>query len=395
MDLPYSEGGHTVYLPPPALEKTPFKAIKDAYPPGVGLKIARNPGDADSSEYLHGREHGTFERSLTHGHPHLTLVANLLHVKGLGPRLYDLLELRCGDQVWTAYVIEHVNGREPTLSECEAGIKGIRDLENQGLIKLLNPGGYDHQDLQPPLCGGNAWMDERGNFRYVDFQAFLLSDYGSYLERIAIDASKETHFGDVSLLRGGRHLYQSIPAIDLPYRRNIDARFAVIDRLMERAGVSVRDRLVLDIGCNIGMMMGQYLKAGAKWCHGWDLPRVTEHCERLLFALGCTRFSTTGCEITRSRPLLEDLPDFLRPSLESCAISYLAIRGHVGWLDALAAIPWSLLIYEGHENEGEEDFQGHLDQLRTLANVRLKGTDTYVDGDSDPRRVAVLLRNNG
>src|SRR3982751_4970712 len=110
--------------------------------------------------------------------------------------------------------------------------------------------------------------------------------------------------------------------------------------LMNTAGVSIKDRLVLDVGCNIGMMMAQYLKLGALWCHGWDQEVVVPHTERLLYALGCTRFSTSGGVITKSIRLQDALASHVKPYLEGCAISYLAIRGHTDWLDALADIPW-------------------------------------------------------
>jgi hypothetical protein len=138
--------------------------------------------------------------------------------------------------------------------------------------------------------------------------------------------------------------------------------------------------------------MSEYLKLGAKWCHGWDRAFTTPHAERMLLALGCTRFSTTGTDITLSRALAEDLPKHVAASLAGCVISYLAVRGHLGWLDALKTIPWSFMIYEGHEGETSQDFETYLDELRSFTNVKLGPTSTYVDGDSEERTVAILLR---
>jgi hypothetical protein len=165
-----------------------------------------------------------------------------------------------------------------------------------------------------------------------------------------------------------------------------------LSRLFQEAGVSVAERVVLDVGCNIGMMMSEYLKLGAKWCHGWDRPLTTPHTERLLLALGCTRFSTTGTDITTSRVLADDLPKHAAASLEGCVISYLAVRGHLNWLDSLKQIPWSFMIYEGHEGETFKDFQGYLEELRNLTNFELGPTTTYIDGDSEERTVAILLK---
>jgi hypothetical protein len=163
--------------------------------------------------------------------------------------------------------------------------------------------------------------------------------------------------------------------------------------LMDQAGVSVKDRLVLDIGCNIGMMMAQYLKLGAMWCHGWDQEVVVPHTERLLFALGCTRFSTSGGLITKSIALQDGLAPHLKPHLEGCAISYLAVRGHIDWLDALAEIPWAFMVYEGHEGETTKESLQYLEQFRQRVSFRIAAQGEYADGDSEPRTVAILIRD--
>jgi hypothetical protein len=137
--------------------------------------------------------------------------------------------------------------------------------------------------------------------------------------------------------------------------------------------------------------MAEYLKLGAKWCHGWDRRFVTPHTERMLLALGCTRFSTTGTDITKSRALVDDLPVHVRASLDGCVISYLAVRGHLDWLDALKQIPWSFLIYEGHEGETHKDLETYLQKLRSLTNFEVGPENTYIDGDSEERTVAILL----
>jgi hypothetical protein len=194
------------------------------------------------------------------------------------------------------------------------------------------------------------------------------------------------------LLRGGSYLYQSIPGVRLPSRRRIEDRIGPLHELLNSAGVSVERRLVLDFGCNIGMMMAQYLKLGAGWCHGWDRAAVTPHTERMLLSLGCTRFSLTGCDIEASRAVESDLPEFLDPLLKSSVISYLAVRGHLGWLDALARIPWTFLIYEGHEDETQEQFESFMGELKQQIRFQVRGVRDYRDGDSDPRTLAVLVR---
>lgn len=393
----YSQGGHTVYLPPASVRASAFEVLARTYPQNVGVKIVKNPGGVDDSDYIHhspglAKGESLIHRKVAHTHRQLTLVANLMFSKEVGPRLYDLVELQCGDHVWTAYIIEHVDGRLPTMEECEAGLGKIRALEDQGFIKIIIPDNDEEEDFRCPACNQNAFVDSAGKFHYIDFQNFLLVDYGSYLKDAALQAADETHFGDSSLLRGGRYLYQSVPGLALPGKRKIDDRIKVLCELMESTGVSVKDRLVLDVGCNIGMMMAQYLKLGAKWCHGWDRAHVTPHTEKLLLALGCTRFSLSAGEIDQSKEMESDLPCIIKSSLEGCVISYLAVRSHLGWLDSLAQIPWSFMIYEAHEGETEKDFESHMSQLQSIVSFRVGVMSSYKDGDSDRRTVAILLR---
>jgi len=394
VDAAYGEGSHAIYLSPAMVRLTRFEAAVKDYPSDAGLKIMKKPGGIDEGGYLLGRAKGDsrIHLGMIHGHRHLSLVANLLYAKRVGPRLYDLVNLKCGDQFWTAYIVQHVAGRVPNVAECEVGIQRLRKLDAEGVIKVILPEGFGDEEFECPTCCNNALVDINGQFNYIDFQNFLLGNYEKFLTGLATDAAEQTHFGDTNVLRGGRYLYQSVPGVKLPGKRSVSNRMKTLSRLFQQAGVSVEERIVLDVGCNIGMMMAEYLKLGAKWCHGWDRPLTTPHTERLLLALGCTRFSTTGTNISVSRVLADDLPKHLAASLEGCVISYLAVRGHLNWLEALKQLPWSFMIYEGHEGETTVDFDSHLKELKKLTNFELGPTSTYVDGDSEERTVAILLK---
>ena len=393
-DLPYGTGGHAVYLPPETIEKTAFRELSKYYPKDSGLKIVRHPGGLSDSVYVYnGAGESRLHLRLIHNLPHLTLVANLLHVNGVGPRLHDLVELHCNGNLWTAFVVEHVARPVTSNIVCEEGIKTIRGLEERNVLKVILPAGFDDAEFRCPDCSGNAFMTVDGQFRYIDFQNFSLTSYGTFLKLVALEAAQATHFGDKSILRGGRYLYQSVPGVSLPGKRNPERRFERLLEMMKTAGVSVENRLVLDIGCNIGMMMAQYLKQGALWCHGWDQEMVVPHTEKLLYALGCTRFSTTGGVITQSIDLENDLGCFLKPHLNGCVISYLAIRGHINWLDALKEIPWAFMIYEGHEGETTEQSLRYLEEFRKVVPFRIGAQGEYEDGDSESRTVAILIKD--
>lgn len=391
--IEFAQGGHTIYLSPAALASSPFQVLCQNYPSDAALKIVRNPGGIEGSEYVYGHGHSAIQRKITHSHRHLSLVANVLHAEGLGPRLYDLVELGFGSQTWAAYIVEHCIGRNPTPSEWEEGIEKLRQLEQRRVLKVAAPEGFNHKDFQYPTCNGNCLMDARtGKFVYIDFQNFVLMDHSEYLNALALEAADATHFGDRSVLRGGRYLYQSVPSLGVPAKRSVETRIPVLSEMMARTKMDLRGRLVLDFGCNLGMMTGQYLKLGAQWVHGWDMDYVTPHTQRLLWALGCTRFSLTPGVIHPDQPVESDVPIFLQPLLEGCVISYLAVRGHIGWLQALGRIPWAFMIYEGHERDSKDDFNAFISELGKLVPVRVAALATYRDGDSRDRPIAILLR---
>jgi hypothetical protein len=391
-NIRFHEGGHTIYLPPGSARQV-FGELMENYPEHAGLKIVKNPGTARESYVFSGHTKISWiHRSLTYSHRHLVLVAGLLSSRGVGPRLFDLLELKIGGEIVTAYVVAHIDGRQPTIAECDEGIGRLRTLEKQKVLKVIAPDGFDDSDFTCPSCNGNALVDASGGFRYVDFQNFHFVDYGSYLKKVARLAQQASHFGDQSLLRGGRYLYQTVPGVRLHGKRNTERRELEFRGLLEDAGLSVNDKVVLDFGCNIGMMIGLYLKLGAAWCHGWDLPNVIEHTETVLLALGCTRFSTTGVKMEPGRDVEADLAPFLKDRLEGCVISYLAVRENLGWLDSLSKIPWGLLLYESHEHETRSEFESDLAQLAQSVSFETRATRVYQDGDCDPRFLALLVR---
>jgi hypothetical protein len=391
--LAYRTGGHAVYLPPETIAATPFREVSRYYPSGAGLKIVKHPGGLADSVYVYNDEgESRLHLRLIHNLRHLTLVANVLHVHRVGPRLYDLVELQCSGDLWTAFVIEHVAKPVTSMELCEAGIRAIWDLGRRNVVKIILPLGLDDEEFRCPDCSGNALMTTSGEFRYVDFQNFALTGYGGYLKSVAADAAAASHFGDRSMLRGGRYLYQSVPGLSLPGKRNVEKRVQALCELMNTAGVSAQNRLVLDVGCNIGMMMAEYLRLGALWCHGWDQEVIIPHAEKLLYALGCTRFSITGGVITKDADLQSQLPPHVAPQLDGCVISYLAVRGHIQWLDALRDIPWAFMMYEGHEDETSEQSLGYLGELKEAVPFRIAAQGEYADGDSGPRTVAILVR---
>lgn len=365
------EGKRFLYWPPSAFKVSPFAVLSQHYPPDAGLKLARRPKPED----------GLDEK--------LSLVANTLFLHGLGPRLYDTLEFTAEGRSWRAYVVAHVTGRKASEVEVQAGSNRLSGLLQQGLLRATDDA-ISHLSSKPnPIENDHAVMGETAGFQYLAFHHFQLLDYAAFLQQLALQAVQGTHFG-MRDRKGRQYLYQAVPGVRLPAKRNVAARTRLMRELLKTAGVSLKDRLVLDVGCNAGMMMAEYNQLGAGWCHGWDRSQVTPHAERLLLALGCTRTSATAADLTGSHPLDQDLPSFLQPALRGCAISYLAIQQHVGWLDALTRIPWAVLIYEGRKTDNEQRVRQCLEELHRM--VPFQGGPIKAHQDLRRRLMTVLVR---
>lgn len=386
------QGGHAVYFPPESIKKTSLKDIPSYMPDNVGIKIVSRKGGIDTP-YTASDKTCVSHTYMSPSHQDLILVHGIFSSLGLGPRLYDLVEMEFenGD-IHVAYIIEHIDGKACTdQKSCEAFLEKIKGLEKSHLLKLINWNGYKDMDFDCPSCNENLLSEaSSGQLKYVDLQNFALDNYYNYLKDVAIQASENSHFGQKSYLLGGEYLYQEVPGLNLGAKRSPSIRFGVFKDLLKKAGVSLQDKFVIDIGCNMGLMGAQYLKEGAAWLHGFDMPNVIRSTEKILLAIGCTRFSTAGLTLNEDVPLTKYLPQNLKNKLEGCVISYLAIRGHIGWIKELGEIPWDFMLYEGHQEEDEKMSHRFLAELQKIKKCVILAEGWISDANSTPRYLAII-----
>lgn len=388
---PTQEGTHTVYFSPEAAKASALAPLLNYFPDTVGIKIVKQPGGLDSS-YAMAAHSSQTQRQLAPSHEELVLVHNLFFQRQLSPRLYDLLEIHFAQgDVHMAYAVEHIAGEAPTQEGCQTFIEKIKTLENQSIIRLINWNGYSDQDFQCPTCNGNLLEDKQSKrLCYVDLQNFALGNYHQHLKKTALQASSASHFGDKSYVLGGEFLYQSVPGLNLPAKRSPQVRYRLWQDHLNQCGLRLKDKLVLDVGCNMGLMSACYLGDGAAWIHGFDLPDVAPHTQAMLLALGCTRFSVTGLHMDANTDLLAQLPPHTQALQDNLIISYLAIRGHIGWIKQLRTLPWQFMLYEGHEKDSLEDNHGFIEELNRLHPCRILTEAWIEDGSSRPRYMAII-----
>ncbi|MEI8321164.1 MAG: hypothetical protein WCG05_04045 [Alphaproteobacteria bacterium] len=383
----FKEGGHTYYFPPHSVEISSLKDIIPYGPRKFGAKIIKHKGGIDKSFVAPNKACKSYEL-FSPSHKDLLLVHNLFFNLKMGPRLYDIEEIQFqnGD-IHVAYIMEHIDGKIAAQAKCENFIQDIKKLEAENLIKLINWNGYEDMDFVCPECNGNLIYDSHSKSpKYVDLQNFSLGNYYNYLKKIALEASEASHFGQKSYLMGGKYLYQEIPGLNLTAKRSPSERFKVLKKLLIESNITLENKFIIDVGCNLGLMGAQYLKEGAAWLHGFDFPQVVPYAEKVLLSIGCTRFSLTGIKLSKE----VSLKKHLSMQLKGCVISYLAIRGHIGWIEELSDIPWEFMIYEGHENEDLEMNKNFLKELNKIKPCHVLTDGWISDANSAPRYIAIL-----
>lgn len=390
--LTLQEGADSLYLAPAAWRSSPLASLAGRYPADAGLKISKAIGDADTPH--NSPSWGRKAQSLLSAtHREQVLLFNLLYAEQLSPRLYDLVELQdTGGTVRCAYIVQHVAGGPADADDRDKLVEALRTLCGSKVIAMASGDGFGGVDFKSDHCNGNLLKNEEGDRAlFVDPHNFRLDQYGAYLDATAKKAAAASHFGEKSLLTGGAYLYQSVPGTRLPAKRSPTERMKSFDAILAEAGLDVRGRALLDVGCNMGLMGAEYLRRGASWMHGWDRREVVPWTERVLLGVGCTRFSLTGGDIDPDIDLSADLPPFVRDlSAGEIVMGYFAIRLHIGWLKGLKEVPWRYMIYEGHQNDRPlEDYVGELSQM---IPTEIVSRSTVADANTTPRDIAILRR---
>lgn len=392
--LTVHEGRHTLYLPPQPGLAAALGAVVEAFPPECGFKLLKRFAAPEQARYL-AHTDALAEAALLGGiHQQARAAAALASAK-LGPRMYDVVHLRAGAHDLTAMVVEHVDGRRPTLAEHARLLDALDQLRARGLLGLANPSGQACGDFAAPDCNGNLWVDPQGRLRYVDPQLFLF-DVPAVLGDVADRHRDVLHFGD--RLRvvegGGRFLYQGLPGGAALGRRDPDDRWRALDPLLAAHGAALEGRVVLDVCCNAGLMMAGALHRGARWAVGWDLPPVAAAAAELLPLLGAGRSTVVGRTIDEHVQLAADLPAWLRPGDDAVCL-FLAAWHHVGFPPGVGALPWRWLVYEGREHEDAATCDANVATMERRWHCRAVASRVLADGLCGPRPLVLLARSPG
>jgi hypothetical protein len=381
-----------VYFPPQNALRAWLPEITRHYPEDAGFKVLKDFRPPQEAEYLISAAGARWRQRVLGSPQQQMLSANLLFNLGVGPRVYDVCMWRSAKAACTSFVVQHVDGGLPTMAECEGFVEELRQKCDANDVKILVTNPDRASDFRCPDCNGNVIRGLDGSIRYVDFQNFAVWPHAAWRERAVRDAAASTHFGLEHRLRGGRYLYQSVPGTGSRGKRDTDKRWHYLERVLRDRGISLKRRLVIDVGCNAGMMLNSALARGAHWGLGWDRAAVIPYSEKLLLSLGSSRFNLFGRDLHPDYSLEADIPGWLSPYLGESVVFYLSVRQHVGLLNSLTTLPWRVLVYEGHQRESVDDVEHVLGEV-LRPGIRIAARTYLADGDSTRRPLAVLIRD--
>jgi hypothetical protein len=393
-EIQFRESSHTIYVPPqPELSKKLGQFVS-VYPSDAGFKILKNIGSPKEVDYVADNRSYFWAGSLVVGKAiDLIPVASLVHHLGIGPRLYDFAGLTAGGANASMFVVKHIEGIEPSELEWRQFMERLAKLIKNHQIGTTTPNWETNDDFAKPHCCHNLVKSLTDSKLYfVDTQNFFIPDYEAHLETIVQDAAKTVHFGHKHILRGGKYLYQQVPGISKAGKRDTEARWARIRSLLAENQIDIKGRVMLDIGCNTGMMLAGALSDGALWGVGWDRPQVIHHAEAIAGALGYTRLDFFPRELGKDSPLPQEIPPHLRLSLDRSIVFYLAIRHHIGFIDALRELPWQALVYEGAQNETGEELKDIISEFKSMVPCDVVHAGQSADGDCVDRPLLLFVR---
>ncbi len=393
--LRFLEGRWTFYLPPQQNLHRHFGFLADNYPPDAGLKILKDFRFPTTAKYTNQRQQpraGTcLKRYMTPSPLSLLQIANYLYLHGLGIKVYDIIALKGVSQTLSCYVVQHIEGIEVKIEDYHTFISNFKKVLSRGEITTVHESVDMMKDFNPPNCNNNLIMSTKyGKPLYIDFQGFLLNEK-KIMDSVIREVKDIVHFGNVRFFRKGKkYLYQSLPGLAVG-KRDTENRWQYFTKMLQESQLSLRDRVVYDVGCNMGIMLNNALAVGAQWGIGWDKPPVVECANKILLSVGATRFNLIDEEISPTTNFVSRIPDRYKKRKDG-VLFFLAVSKHIGFPEGINNLPWEYMFYEGHASQDLENALESFKSVSWLNNTQILSQKYFADGDTGKRPVILLKR---
>ena len=383
----FNEGGWTIYI------KNICNLLDIKYINGlineniyeIGIKILINDKNKPKDSY------GLRPFGKTANVKEILRVGNLLFLNKIGPKIYDLILLE-DDFKNTAYafLVQDIKKNESKKINDEELSKFLKKIET---LKFLQPAFRNiknSDDFKIDNNKENIVKSANDKIMFLDFQSFDITNEYEYLKNISMRANI-TSFGKNRFLKNQFYIYQTIPGIQKGKRDTYD-RWGKLDEIFKNCRIDIRDKVFLDVGCNLGLNCYYALSKGASFVFGIDTKEISEITSEFLNALGCTRYEIFGLDLNAK----ESYQLFSKKNISKTNILiYSSIAHHIGYPSEIGNLNLEYILFEG---KGNSTIQENLDDMKDSGwikenNYSLLYSNYLQDGDSGKRPYYLLKRN--
>ena len=183
-----------------------------------------------------------------------TMVQNLMAIRGLAPRVYDVIE---------------VNGKLAQVTDFLEGKPTTNNITDDRFKFHIAEVTQPHNQIDGKL---------------VDFQGAVFRNFKEYKCQLLEKANNSTQYP-----KGAGGLYQSTPYHG--GKRNTNKRLELYEFH------DFKNKVVLDVGCNLGMMCRAAFKNGAKRVVGFDWPDLVSVSRELAISDGYFNLDFYGVDL--------------------------------------------------------------------------------------------------
>ena len=160
--------------------------------------------------------------------------------------------------------------------------------------------------------------------------------------------------------------------------------------MFEKVDLSLENKIILDVGCNIGMNCYYALSKGSKYVYGIDKEEVSIKANQILNALGVTRSKIIGLDL-KSTNDLSSIKNTIKNDID--ILFYCSIDGHIGYPNQIRDLKFKYILHEGHPNSNLDENINNLYLNNWLTkNSQILFKSYLTDGDSPSRPILLALK---
>ena len=312
-----------------------------------------------------------------------------MNLLGIGPKIFDLicLEDKKGSRAY-AYLTENYDYLEDKKLDSADIRLFLKKIAKDRWLRPTWNTTYLIDDFDIERENPNLLKTKNDEIKFLDFQAFSIPNENDYINEIVKDF-EVTSFGKKRIFSKRNYLYQVLPEIQ-GGKRDTLKRWNEFDKMFEKVDLSLENKVILDIGCNIGMNCYYALSKGSKYVYGIDKEQVAIKANQILNALGVTRSKIIGLDL-KSINDLGSIEKVIKNDID--ILFYCSIDGHIGYPNQIRDLKFKYILHEGHPNSNLDENINNLYLNNWLTkNSQILFKSYLTDGDSPSRPILLALK---